>query len=508
MAPASAPTASQDSANLQIDIQVANNEDSAVPFAMVSSTRHGVTPTPPSGPDADPGFTRPLVFAWIIAILGSGQFGYGVGVTGAVQSAAVFPGHAKLAWSTMVSVFSLGGLLGAFASGRLLTTWPRKRVMLVGAVLYVISGVVMGGAANMAMLSVGRFLTGIAGGSSTVAVPLYLKEIAPSRLRGTLGTGHQIAAVAGVLVADVLAFGFAGRSVSVTNPGWRFLLGFTTLTGIVQILLMPFVAESPVWLASASRLDDAAAVLRSLRGPAIRPPQLASELKIIELAIADRKDGSSVSFRTVLADRTIRRQLVVGALLHMLMRFSGFNAVTFYANQILEQSGIDKPLIGTALVGTVNTLATVIALVLIDRSGRRPLLLWSSIGMFVSSVVLTLTLNNLLPAHNTLSIGSVMGFVAFFEIGLGPIPWTLVPEIMPAKPRATAVSLATSVNWISLFIVGLVFPTMQSSLKNFTFVPFAVCQILALLLVFWCVPETKGKSVEEIADAMNDMKRK
>ncbi|POM75458.1 Solute carrier family, facilitated glucose transporter [Phytophthora palmivora] len=150
-----------------------------------------------------------------------------------------------------------------------------------------------------------------------------------------------------------------------------------------------------------------------------------------------------------------------------------------------------------------HMLATIVALMLMDSAGRRPLLIWSVVGMIGSSGILTVGLMNLLPFSSIFSVGGVMSFVWFFEIGLGPIPWLIAAEMFPPKSRTTATSIATMVNWLGLFIIGIIFPSMQQTLDDYIFIPFAILLILALGFTLEFVPETKGKTLDEIQDEMN-----
>ncbi|KAG3182234.1 hypothetical protein PC128_g14752 [Phytophthora cactorum] len=176
-------------------------------------------------------------------------------------------------------------------------------------------------------------------------------------------------------------------------------------------------------------------------------------------------------------------------------------------HSFFKNVGLKDPLVGATLVYTVNVISTGVALVLMDTAGRRPLLIYSAIGMIISSIVLTLGLMNALPFASMASVGGVMCFVWFFEIGLGPIPWLIVAEMFPAKPRPTAMSIATMVNWSCSFLVGLTFPTMQRELGEYTFVPFCAALCLALAFTLKYVPETKGKTIQEIQDELRLKKK-
>ncbi|KAJ0402795.1 hypothetical protein ATCC90586_004892 [Pythium insidiosum] len=444
----------------------------------------------------EPGYTWPLLLSCCVALMSAFQFGYNTGVTGALNADLIFPGHSPLEWAICVSIFAVGGPIGSLTAGRLSTQLGRKKALLVDSFLFIIAGAIMALAPNIYVLIAGRFLVGFAAGTVSVVVPLYLGELAPPNLRGALGTGYQFGVVIGILAAALLAFGFSTPSDGLEHPGWRFMMGFTAVPAILQMALSSLLTESPRWLLTKNKPKEAADILRRLRGSTDVYEEIDS------ICSASDNESGDMGIWAVLRDRSIRFPLVVGIALQVAQQFSGINAVMFYANLFFQNVGLKDPLVGTTLVGTINVISTGVALVLMDTAGRRPLLIYSCIGMIASSLVLTLALLKLLPFYSMVSVGGVMCFVWFFEIGLGPIPWLIVAEMLPAKPRPTAMSIATMVNWMCSFIVGLVFPSMQASLNEYSFVPFAVCLAFALAFTLKYVPETKGKTITEIQAEM------
>jgi SP family facilitated glucose transporter-like MFS transporter 3 len=448
----------------------------------------------------EPGYTVPLLASCCVALMSAFQFGYNTGVTGAINPDLVFPGHTELEWAICVSIFSIGGPIGSLTAGKLSNSLGRKKALLIDSFLFIIAGALMAFAYNIYMLIAGRFLVGFASGTVSVVVPLYLGELAPPNLRGALGTGYQFGVVIGILAADLLAFGFSGPSDGLAQPGWRFMMGFTIIPAILQIALSSLLTESPRWLLTKNRPKEAADILRRLRGSTDVYEEIDS------ICSASDNESGDMGIWAVLMDRSVRFSLIVGIVLQLAQQFSGINAVMFYANLFFKNVGLQDPLVGTCLVGTVNVISTGVALMLMDTAGRRPLLIYSAIGMIASLFILTLGLLKYLPFASMVSVGGVMCFVWFFEIGMGPIPWLIVAEMFPAKPRATAMSIATMVNWICSFIVGLVFPTMQSRLNEFSFVPFMTCMIFALVFILKYVPETKGKTILEIQVELSQKK--
>lgn len=445
-----------------------------------------------------PGYTYPLLQSCVVAVLNAFQYGYNTAVTGAMNPSVVFPGHSDMLWALCVSSFAVGGPIGSAIGGQLSATLGRKKTMFANSCLFVLSGLVMALAVNMYMLILGRFLVGIASGAATILVPLYLGELAPPNLRGALGTTYQVAMVLGILVTDLLAFGFAGESDGLTRPGWRLMFGFAGILGLLQLLLAPLLIESPRWLLNNGNPKDAEETLRNLR----QLDDVVEEMDSISAANTS-ESGNVQSIGDVLRDPSIRLPLLVAVVLQFGQQLSGISAVMFYASSFFQHAGLENPLIGITLVYIVNVLATIVALMLMDSAGRRPLLIWSMVGMLVSTVILTVGLSDLLPLSSVFSVGGVMSFVWFFEIGLGPIPWLIAAEMFPPKSRTSATSIATMVNWLGLFIIGIVFPTMQSALGNFIYVPFAIMLSLTLAFSLKFVPETKGKTLDEIQEEVN-----
>ncbi|GMF21182.1 unnamed protein product [Phytophthora lilii] len=447
---------------------------------------------------SEPGYTYPLLLSCMVAVINAFQYGYNTAVTGAMNAAVVFPGHSDMLWALCVSSFAVGGPIGSIAGGQVSAKIGRKKTMFANSCLFIVSGAIMAFAIDIYMLIVGRFLVGIASGTATVIVPLYLGELAPPNLRGALGTTYQVAMVLGILGTDIMAFGFSGESFSFMRPGWRLMFGFAGVLGALQFALTPLLIESPRWLLNNGNEKEAEVILRRLR----QSDDVVEEIDSISAANTS-ESGDVQGVGDVLRDSSIRLPLIVAVVLQLAQQLSGINAVMFYATSFFQNAGLENPLVGITLVYIVNVLATIVALMLMDSAGRRPLLLWSIVGMLVSSGVLTVGLMELLPFASIFSVGGVMSFVWFFEIGLGPIPWLIAAEMFPPKSRTTATSIATMVNWLGLFIIGIVFPTMQDGLGDYIFIPFAILLALTLGFSLKFVPETKGKTLDEIQEEIN-----
>lgn len=349
-------------------------------------------------------------------------------------------------------------------------------------------------ALNIYQLIFSRLIIGFASGVSSVVVPVYLGEIAPPTLRGTLGTCTQFALVIGILMSDVFAFPLA------TTERWRYLFAITPILAFVQLLLSSHMVESPRWLLSRdSESIQARVAIKQLRGYRFDRDVEAEIENFLVAAQKHKTDHSSAHSSSALWELLHCKEMsvlvVASVVLQTAQQFCGINAVFYYSTGFF-QGIMSSPLLGTTVVAAVNVVATYVALQLMDSTARRTLLLWSCGGMLVSIVFIVLALLQLV--NQWWALAAVMAFVSFFEIGLGPIPWLIVAEMFDAKWVATAMSLSCIVNWLCNFLVGLGFPFLQQWLGPFSFVPFGIMLIATFVYVYAFLPETYGRSVEEI----------
>lgn len=370
----------------------------------------------------------------------------------------------------------------------------RRGTMLLNSWIFLAGGLMMTLAPNLLWLIPARLIIGFASGLSSVVVPVYLGEIAPPTLRGTLGTCTQFAMVIGLLFSPLLSFKLATYSL------WRYLFAVTPALAFFQLLVSPVLLESPRWLLSRdNNCCQARCVIKSLRGFRSKE-EVENEVSNFLYASAKHKTSrdsahSSGAMIDLFQKRNTRLLLISSIVLQMAQQLCGINAVFYYSAMFFD-GVISNPLQGTAIVSFVNVVATYVALQLMDNTPRRTLILWSSGGMLASTIVLIAAL--LGAINQGIALFAVMAFVSFFEIGLGPIPWLIVAEMFDAKYVATAMSLACIVNWACNFLVGLLFPLVQQHLGAFSFGPFAVVLMLTFLFSFFYLPETHNRTVEEI----------
>ena len=421
--------------------------------------------------------------------------GYNTGVMNAPEK-VVFPGHSTGLWSFAVAAFAVGGPFGAIVGGKMADQRGRRGALLIDTWTFLLGGFLQTIAPDMFTIIISRFIIGFASGYSSVLVPIYLGELAPPTLRGMLGTLTQFALVIGILFADLFAFPFA------TAERWRVLFAVTFIIATIQLFCSPFLLESPRWLLNRDPNSlRARYIIKRLRGLRYDHEVEAEVGNFLIGQAAQNQEAPSTSavLQEMFAHRKLRGLLISCLVLQVSQQFSGINAVFYYSTSFFE-GVIDDPLIGTTIVGAVNVIATYGALLLMDRCGRKSLILWSSGGMFVSVVLIVLSLLGYFS--NILALVAVNLYVSFFEIGLGPIPWLIVAEMFEGKYVASAMSLCCQVNWICNFIIGMVFPYMNQYLGPYSFGPFGLILVSLFFYALTTLPETQGTTPEELIAEM------
>lgn len=439
--------------------------------------------------------TWPLMASSLIACIGQFCFGYNTSATNGPEE-LIFPGRTATQWAMAVAAFALGGPVGAGFGGAVANRFGRKVAAYIEASAFVFSGLLQCFAPNIQLFTLGRFICGAASGFSSVLVPVYLGEIAAPVLRGAMATVSQMALVGGILAADLVSFGKA-------TLGWRGVFAVSPALAILQLgLAIPFMLESPRWLLDQDNEEadeearEALRLLHALPDDGAVDHEVSHILSASSLS-ADKEEGGSV-----MADPRARPVLMAVVALHLAQQLCGINAVFYYSTMFFDGVSISNPLVATTIVAVVNVIATYAAVILLGEMdlGRKPLLTASAAGMLASCFLLTAALLGMLP--DQVALLSVVAYVFFFEIGLGPIPWSLVGEVFDHAHVDSAQSTACQVNWIANFFVGLCFPALASYLGPYTFIPFAVVLAATLAFVILKLPETKHASVEYIQDAM------
>lgn len=440
--------------------------------------------------------TTPLVFAIIVAAASQFLVGYNTGVMNAPEK-VVFPGHSTASWSLAVAAFAVGGPFGAVVGGKMADQRGRRGALLLDTWTFLAGGILQTFALDMFTIIIARFIIGFASGYSSVLVPIYLGELAPPTLRGMLGTLTQFALVSGILVADLMAFPFA------TVHGWRVLFAVTVFIAVIQLICAPFLLESPRWLLGRDPNSlKARYIIKKLRGLR-HDHEVETEVGLFVMGGAAQRQEETSTMSTLgemFNHSKLRILLISSLVLQAAQQLSGINAVFYYSTAFFD-GVIDDPLLGTTIVGAVNVVATYAALLLMDRCGRKTLILISAAGMMLACVFIVLSLKDYFD--NIVALVAVNVYVCFFEIGLGPIPWLIVAEMFEAKYVAVAMSISSQMNWACNFIIGLVFPYMNLYLGPYSFVPFGIVLFLTLAYSATILPETQGTTPAELAAEMN-----
>ncbi|NXD86779.1 GTR3 protein, partial [Halcyon senegalensis] len=454
--------------------------------------------------------TAPLIYAVSIAAIGSLQFGYNTGVINAPEKIivtffnrtlsersgeVVSPELLTSLWSLSVAIFSVGGMIGSFSVSLFVNRFGRRNSMLLVNILAFSGGTLMAFskmAKAVEMLIIGRFVIGLFCGLCTGFVPMYISEVSPTSLRGAFGTLNQLGIVVGILVAQI----FGLESIMGTEALWPLLLGFTVLPAILQCVALLFCPESPRFLLiNKMEEEKAQAVLQKLRGT----QDVSQDILEMKEESAKMSQEKKATVPELFRSPNYRQAIIIAIVLQLSQQLSGINAVFYYSTGIFERAGITQPVYATIGAGVVNTVFTVVSLFLVERAGRRTLHLIGLGGMAVCSVLMTIALALKVSWIRYISIVATFGFVALFEIGPGPIPWFIVAELFSQGPRPAAMAVAGCSNWTSNFLVGMLFPYAEKLCGPYVFLIFFVFLVIFFVFTFFKVPETKGRTFEDIA---------
>ncbi|MFI5333789.1 MAG: sugar porter family MFS transporter [Chlamydiales bacterium] len=391
--------------------------------------------------------------------------------------------------ATIVSVLLLGACIGTLAAGYLTDRVGRKKTIIISALFFLCGALVFVYASKFSYLIIGRTLAGFAIGLVSVSVPLYLSEISPPHARGKIVALNTLAIAVGIFFSYGVNYYFS------PTEDWRTMFGIGVIPAAILFGAMLFLPETPEWLISHRGVEKTKKALRWLRNDKLW------EARIDEMKNAAVSAKANTEHR--LFTPALKFPLIVGVMMHVFQQITGFNGVIYFAPKIFASAGFDltsTAVLATMGIGAVNFLATFVALRFIDRAGRRPLLLIGIAGMALSLIGLSAAFYFDSPFIGIISFVCILAYVGFFAIGLGPIPWLLISEIYPLSVRGKAMSIAALANWFFSFLVAQIFLGMINVFgSEGTFFLFATLSLLALFFVYQYVPETKGKSLEEIA---------
>ncbi len=448
---------------------------------------------------------RYLTTTALIVALGGFLMGFDVSVVSGVVrfvEAEFALGPLQIGW--VVSSLSLTAAIGMLASGPLSDRLGRRPVLQIAAVLFAVSAIASAVAPDYVTLVVARMLGGFGVGAALIVAPMYIAEMAPPASRGRFVSFNQLNIVVGISAAFfsnylILTLGESGaawtEALRLGEWNWRWMLGIETLPAVAYLLALSAVPESPRWLAMRGRDAEATEVLGRVAGDGA-----VAVLREVQESIAAEAKLGRASWR-VLLHPSLRLVMTIGIVIGVMQQVSGINAVFFYAPMIFEKSGIgtNAAFMQAALVGLVNLVFTVVAMAVIDRLGRRPLLILGLSGIAACMLLLAWAFSAGDDANPRLILFAILGFVASFAVSLGPVMWVLFSELFPNRVRGVAISFVGLVNSATAFVVTLVFPWQLQSLgSSMTFLIYGVCAVAGLAFVMRVLPETKGRSLEEL----------
>ncbi|PIN08555.1 putative transporter (major facilitator superfamily) [Handroanthus impetiginosus] len=436
--------------------------------------------------------TLVLVLSTFVAVAGSYVFGSAVGYSSPAQSGILEDLGLTLAeYSLFGSISTIGAMVGAIVSGKIADLFGRRGAMGFAELFNIVGWVAIAFSKNAWWLDIGRLSTGFGVGLLSYVVPVYIAEITPKNLRGAFTAVNQLMICCGVSVMYLV-----GNFIN-----WRVLALIGTIPCLIQIVGLFLIPESPRWLAKMGKWDGSRASLVRLRGKNANIFEEAAEISDYTRMLEQLKDSRIMD----LFQRKYAHSLIVGVGLMVLQQFGGVNAIAYYASAVFSSAGFSYR-VGTTTMVIVQVPMTVLGTLLMDKSGRRPLLLVSvtgtCLGCFLIGLSYYLQDHKLWDSSPSLAFGGVLLFSASFSLGLGGIPWVIMSEIFPINVKGLAGSLVTVINWFGTWIITYSFNFLAQWSSAGTFFVFAIISGLTIVFIIKLVPKTKGRTLEEIQASM------
>ncbi|CAL1390680.1 unnamed protein product [Linum trigynum] len=432
-----------------------------------------------------------------VTCLGAALFGYHLGVVnGALEYLAKDLGIAEntVIQGWIVSTLLAGATVGTFTGGALADKFGRTKTFQLDAIPLTIGAILCATAQSVQTMLIGRLLAGIGIGISSAVVPLYISEISPTEIRGALGSVNQLFICIGILLALVAGLPLAGNPI-----WWRTMFGLSAVPSILLALGMSFSPESPRWLVQQGKVPEAEKAIQTLYGKE-RVSEVMQDLSASSQGSSEPEAGWFDLFSS-----RYWKVVSVGVALFFFQQMAGINAVVYYSTAVFRSVGIGSDVAASALVGASNVIGTTVASSLMDRQGRKSLLVTSFFGMAASMLLLSLSLTwkVLAPYSGTLAVLGTVCYVLSFSLGAGPVPALLLPEIFASRIRAKAVALSLGMHWVANFVIGLYFLSVVNKYGiSMVYLGFSGVCLLAVVYILNNVVETKGRSLEEIERAL------
>ncbi len=468
----------------------------------------------------------PIVYAVAAAALAGLLFGYDTGVASGIQGYLQTYFHlSNTQLGFAIACLELGAVPGAMFAGTLADRFGRKKLLIICAVLFAVSGILSAIPQSLFELVLARIIGGVAIGASSMIAPVYIAEISPERHRGRLGSLFQLGIVIGIAVVYWVNYFIlnAGNHINAAHHvagmnwnqtmGWRWMLGSETLPAMIFLLMILAVPESPRWLVINNQEQRGRNILTRFVGSAGAD----REIKAVKEMAAQEEGNFSELFTP-----RFRLPLIIALFLAIFSQFSGINSIIYYAPRVFEAAGMKtaNAFGSTALVGMVNLAFTFIAVGFVDKAGRKILLAigtaiqvvaLAAVGMifaFANRVPVTKMVHghavHSMAAHFShgqvlILITSILTFIAAFAMAMGPMPWIIISEIFPARIRGRAASVGILTLWIAIYVVAQSFPMLKASVGlTVTYFIYSGCSLISFLFVLLVLPETKGKTLEQI----------
>ncbi len=394
-----------------------------------------------------------------------------------------------LGWA--VSSALIGCILGTFLAGAPSEKFGRRKLLLASAILFAISAIGVGASRSLNSFVAFRLVGGLGVGMASTLSPVYIAEVAPASIRGRFVSLNQLTIVVGILVAYFASYFLA----DIGHNNWRWMYAVEAIPAILFFIGLFFVPESPRWLIKKGRDNDALSIFKNIGGLDFAKRAISQ----VKKTLANKEQGRLKD----LIRPELRFVVIIGIILAIFQQWCGINVIFFYAPAIFQKAGvgIHSALFRTILIGVVNLVFTIVAMWLIDQAGRKKLLLIGAGGMVVSYILIGICF--LFSFSGFYLVLLVLFAVAFYAISLAPVIWVLISEIYPNRIRGVAMSVATFFLWVASFVLTLTFPILQKSIGDaYTFWLYAGICLAGWLFVLFFVPETKGKSLEELEEVL------